>query len=353
MERINGIDTVDIGGGKRGFRSQNALAGINGTELTDAFLNSVQEEMCTVIEKAGIELDQSDNEQLFKALQKIVTPGFANRLAWMPVLSVSMTAPPAGPVLGDTYVIPAGATGAWAGKAQQLAEWNGMSWNIIPTKDGHGVSLPDGRAFERIGGDYVEKFALDVQSGKWNFAVAGGTANAMTATLAPDIGSYNAGLAVTIVPIAANTSVAPTLALNGLPPKTIIRANGLSLLAGEIIAGVPQSFLYSAAHDKFVIVGTSPSMLEAKLPYMMKTGLTVLPASGTTVTYKAVAFDVAFPNRCIGVAVTSNGPVSTEGSVGIAWANDINRTGVLLSLDTNLTKVINIAVPVSYIAFGD
>lgn len=57
MERITGHGTGDIGNGKRGFRSQNAEAGVNDIEVTDALLNSLQEEICTVIERAGIILD--------------------------------------------------------------------------------------------------------------------------------------------------------------------------------------------------------------------------------------------------------------------------------------------------------
>ncbi|MBE0560378.1 MAG: hypothetical protein IH622_06075 [Ochrobactrum anthropi] len=69
MDRVNGTDWVDIGGGRRGFRSQNAAAGIAGTEVTDVFLNSVQEELSSVIEQTGAELDPADNQQLSRAVQ--------------------------------------------------------------------------------------------------------------------------------------------------------------------------------------------------------------------------------------------------------------------------------------------
>ncbi|MRN79850.1 MULTISPECIES: phage tail protein [unclassified Brucella] len=73
---------------------------------------------------------------------------------WVPVKSMTLTAPPANPTIWDTYVIPAGATGAWAGQAQKLAEWNGQAWNIVTVPDGHGIGLPDGRVFIRINGVY-------------------------------------------------------------------------------------------------------------------------------------------------------------------------------------------------------
>ena len=37
--------------------------------------------------------------------------------------SRAVTAPPASPASGDTYLVPAGATGAWAGHADALAVW--------------------------------------------------------------------------------------------------------------------------------------------------------------------------------------------------------------------------------------
>ncbi|MBX6376292.1 MAG: hypothetical protein IRZ13_18960 [Acetobacteraceae bacterium] len=69
MDRINGANTVDIGGGKRGFRDRNLLAGLSGTQVTAAFLNAVQEELLAVIEGAGLAPDENDWTQLRKAIQ--------------------------------------------------------------------------------------------------------------------------------------------------------------------------------------------------------------------------------------------------------------------------------------------
>lgn len=69
MDRINGADTVDIGGGKRGFQDEDLLGPQTGTEVTAQWLNMVQEEMCGVIEGAGIALNPGDWGQLGRALQ--------------------------------------------------------------------------------------------------------------------------------------------------------------------------------------------------------------------------------------------------------------------------------------------
>lgn len=353
MERVNGNNPVDIGGGRRGFRNQNTTAGIQGTEVTANFLNDVQEEISAVIEKTGLALDPQDQEQLYKALMRMVAPGFGNRLAWMPVLSVTVTAPPASPVLGNAYIIPAGATGVWAGKAQQLAEWNGTSWNIIPTKDGHGVglpdgrvfervggtyveilasrdwvstrktpvtqlnslpwlavlsmtvttppaspaegdlyliaasptgawagktgqiaewsggawafkatvdghgiSLPDGRVFERIGGTYVEKIALDAQSGKWSYALASGTANALIVSLTPIPPAYLAGLTLQIKATGSNTGAA-TINVNALGEKAVVRPDGSTLSANDILSGSILLMVYDGSAFRLISTATT------------------------------------------------------------------------------------------------
>lgn len=153
MDRINGAGTVDIGGGRRGFVDENLPAGTEGTEVTALFLNMAQEEIAKVIEDAGLVLNPADWTQLSQAL----AIRSARRVAWVPVISMTTTAPPAAPSVGDTYAIPPAATGAWAGHAQELAEWTGTGWTIINPPDGHGISLPDGRVFVRISGTYSER----------------------------------------------------------------------------------------------------------------------------------------------------------------------------------------------------
>lgn len=107
------------------------------------------------------------------------------RLPWIPIISMSLATPSGSPVAGDTYLIAASPTGSWSGQAGKLAEYTTAGWAIIDPPNGHGVSLPDGRVFERISGTYVEKIALDAQSGKWVYAAAAGTTNVLTASLDP------------------------------------------------------------------------------------------------------------------------------------------------------------------------
>lgn len=56
-----------------------------------------------------------------------------------PVLSWTTTAPPADPDLGDSFVVPAGATGVWSGLAENLVRWSGNAW--LPDKLHKGVRV--------------------------------------------------------------------------------------------------------------------------------------------------------------------------------------------------------------------
>lgn len=268
MDRINGADTIDIGGGRRGFRDENLVAGAAGTEVTALWLNMIQEEILKVITEAGLVPTSGDWTQLWQALQSLgLAPDRSRR--WLGVNSMTLSSAPGAPASGDAYLVPTGATGIWAGNVGKIALWSGTSWTYIVPTDGHGISLPDGRVFERVAGTYVEKLALDAQSGKWNFAVAGGTANALTATLNPAPQALSSGLKVVLSITATSTDVA-TLNLNGLGAKPILRPAGTPLLPGDLISGATPTLVYNGA--SWVLLST---------PQNGKVGKAVLQTVGT------------------------------------------------------------------------
>lgn len=79
MDRINTPNAVPDGNGpgKRGFRDGNKAEGIAPTEFNALHCNLLQEEICNVIEGAGIPLDEEDNTQLFQALSNLLSPAVA------------------------------------------------------------------------------------------------------------------------------------------------------------------------------------------------------------------------------------------------------------------------------------
>lgn len=193
-------------------------------------------------------------EKFARAIKEVVNLRMSQKSAWQPVISLTITVPPASPAIGDAYIVPSGAIGVWAGLSQKLAEWNGTSWNIITTKDGHGVSLPDGRVFERVSGTYIEKLALDAQSGKWNFVIATGSANVVAAALSPAPTAYTDGMMVLINIGTTSTTTTPTLNLNGLGAKTIVNSDGSALMVGALVAGAKQLFAYDGSLNKFILL---------------------------------------------------------------------------------------------------
>ena len=84
-------------------------------------------------------------------------------------------------------------------------------------------------------------------------AVAGGTADAITADFTPNVALTN-GTAVIVRAGAANTTTTPTFAPDGLTAKTIVKGNNLALVAGDIAgAGHWLEMNFDTALDKWVL----------------------------------------------------------------------------------------------------
>lgn len=65
--------------------------------------------------------------------------------------SATVSAPPPSPTLGDTYLVPVGATGAWSVKTGQLAQWRGSEkgWNYVSCPTMTTVAAADSGTFLR------------------------------------------------------------------------------------------------------------------------------------------------------------------------------------------------------------
>lgn len=97
MDRIVHSSAVDIGGGRRGFRSKDTVAGIAGTVVTATHLNANQEEILAAIEKTGQVPSAADLAQLFRAMRQLggeyyVAGGSANALTITPGLAFANNA---------------------------------------------------------------------------------------------------------------------------------------------------------------------------------------------------------------------------------------------------------------------
>ncbi|ELY3977978.1 phage tail protein [Cronobacter sakazakii] len=61
-----------FGAGKNGFTAGDPTLGVPATQLDETFFDSVQEEICAVIEGAGIQLKKNDRAQLSAAIGKMI-----------------------------------------------------------------------------------------------------------------------------------------------------------------------------------------------------------------------------------------------------------------------------------------
>lgn len=64
-------------------------------------------------------------------------------LAQLAVLDRDLATPPASPTAGDRYIVAGSPTGAWSGKADQVAAWDGTSWLFHAPESGWLAFLVD------------------------------------------------------------------------------------------------------------------------------------------------------------------------------------------------------------------
>lgn len=232
MDRINGAGTIDIGGGRRGFIDEDLDLGREGTEVTALFLNMLQEEMAKVIEEANLTLNPADWTQLLQALRLMGLSFGARSRRWTAVISSTLSSAPGAPARGDTYLIPAGATGIWAANVGQIAEWAGSEWMYTTPPDGHGISLPSGRVFIRMAGTYGELLASDTFKGLVELATIAEAKAGLSSVLAVT----PQGLAASIPDyIAANKSPF-NLSMQSVAARTILSGTGfVNLTSGSYV----------------------------------------------------------------------------------------------------------------------
>lgn len=60
------------------------------------------------------------------------------------VISVGPNTPAVGPTIGDSYIIGAAPTGAWAGRANCVTIWSGTAWDFIPGETSAGTPITMG-----------------------------------------------------------------------------------------------------------------------------------------------------------------------------------------------------------------
>lgn len=97
---------VDTDGNDNGlFQDGTPQIGQQGTILSDAWFNDVQENICNVIEAAGIELEKGDHDQLKLAIAAMIAAGGASYVPAGSTITFAAAATPAGWLECDGAVV--------------------------------------------------------------------------------------------------------------------------------------------------------------------------------------------------------------------------------------------------------
>lgn len=91
-----------------------------------------------------------------------------------------------------------------------------------------------------------------------DYIAGGGSAQAQTATLAPAASALTTGLRIAWLPVASNTSGAPTLAVNGLTATAITKCGTTAVIAGDILINVVADALYDGTQFELLNPQATP-----------------------------------------------------------------------------------------------
>jgi microcystin-dependent protein len=127
-------------------------------------------------------------------------------------------------------------------------EWlNAVQGELVALVEAAGLTLDKANS---------EQVAEAIQSGKLWSSVAGGTADAITATFIPAVKTLKNGMVLYVRAAAANTATEPTFTPGvGLASKPIVKFGGTALVAGDIVrAGHWLRLVYDSALDQWELV---------------------------------------------------------------------------------------------------
>lgn len=123
-------------------------------------------------------------------------------------------------------------------------------------------------------------------------ADASGSSTAYTAAFSPAITVYTDGMEIRVKIINANTTTTPTLSVNGLTARTIVKTAGTALAVGDIGANMYCSFEYDLANTRWILkspVANAPLTASYQEYVFTANGTFVAPRGVTSVLVDIVA----------------------------------------------------------------
>jgi hypothetical protein len=194
--------------------------------------------------------------------------------------------------------------------------FNHVQEAIVRTIEAAGLALSD---------TDFDQFQIAVRSLSGSrIAVGEGTANAITADFTPGITALANGLTVIVRAAAANASATPSLAANATAAKTIVKGNGLALVAGDIAgAGHWLELQFDTALDKWVLQNPATGVSIATVADASTTvkGKVELATSAETAALADTIRAITPSTLLAGVMAAVNAAGSAPMYIPRAWVN--------------------------------
>ena len=194
------------------------------------------------------------------------------------------------------------------GNALNISQANPLSSLLGGTGESSAASLP-----------------AQVQKNSFNFATTAGSADAYTVTLSPVPGSLTNGLQVTLFANRTNTTVSPTLNVNGLGAVAIVTAAGYPLI-GDIEQDDVYQLVYNSINNQFTLL--NPSMTFAAATYVQSS-------------YYLTAMDTGAANAYVATLPPNYSTIPTTLATYYVSITNDNTTTSTLNLNGSGPKVIS------------
>ena len=185
--------------------------------------------------------------------------------------------------------------------------------------DNYDIAVPNGNmdkidAQLKTNADEVTAIKVDYTRGP-GYAVDTGTQNALIVTLNPAPTAYVDGMRVIFKIANTNTVSSPTININFLGAKTIVRVDGTALAVGELVAGITYELFYDGTY--FRLLGVSKAYIDTTFAVKSSVKTATLTSAGWVGSSAPYTQEIA----ATGLLASSNGIINLAQSATQAGRN--------------------------------
>lgn len=322
---INGgsIDDTPIGASTASTGAFTSLT-VSGDNVITEISGATEDNIVTFdssgnIQDSGYTLNDSGTAttDLWSAnkIQAAIDQGFDASLYENPVIDRDLTAPPGSPSSGDRYIVAATATGDWASHENDIAEYNGSSWDFETPVEGSTCWVND------------ENVRITFNGTTWVTASAGGDMNA--STYDPTAVSEQL-VGLTATQSLTNKTVNGVVLSNGGAATSYLDETGnYSVPAGGGSPLTTKGDLYTYdTDDQRLAVGTNGQVLTADSAEATGMKWATLPSGfSDPMTTRGDVIIRNASNATDRLAVGTNGQVLTSDGTDISWQTPSGGSG--------------------------